>query len=112
MPSALGAHDLNSFVGTPKKLSEFSAETYRVADSVLDSLLMSNHLVPSQWASLRRQRMQSRELYLLWGVFISAWEDLATTDHAVRAEAVRFFTIADAGQPVSLRFLCDVFDLN
>src|SRR5690242_8748281 len=112
MLSVPGAHNLKSFVAAPKTLSEFSAETYKFADAVLDSLLVTNHLVPTQWASLRRQPAHSRELHLLWWVFISAWEDLGSTDNPVRAEAVRFFTIPDAGEPISLRFLCDAFDLD
>ncbi len=112
MRSSIEGQTLNGLFGASKKLSEFSAETYKVADSVLDSLLTPNRLVPSQWAGLRRRRLQSKDLYLLWGVFISAWQDLASTDYRIRVDAAKFFTMADAGEPVSLRFLCDVFELD
>jgi hypothetical protein len=45
-------------------------------------------------------------------VFASAWEDLASPDDRVCSEAKSFFTRADAGEPLSLRFLCKVFELD
>lgn len=103
---------LNSIRQSNEILCNFSSETLQIADSLLNSLLLSNYLLPSQWVGLHRRRMESRELYLLWGVFVSAWIDLASTKSHVREEAEVFFTQPDAGEPVSLRFLCDVFDLD
>jgi hypothetical protein len=96
----------------PKNLSDFSARTHEVADSVFDSLLQSNDLVPSQWAGMLRRRAENGELYLLWGVFCSAWEDLASPRDRIRLEAACFFARPDAGTPVSLRFLCEALELN
>jgi hypothetical protein len=50
--------------GTPIKLSEFSERTYQIADSVFDSLVASNDLLPVQWAGPLRRRVESRELRL------------------------------------------------
>jgi len=44
-----GYHYVN---GIPKNLSDFSPKTYEVADSVIDSLIAPNDLVPSQWAGM------------------------------------------------------------
>ncbi len=112
MTSAIPGDNLNGGGEAGEKISEFSADTLRIADSVLDSLLRSNYLVPSQWAGLRHRGMQGRELYLLWAVFLSAWRDLASANRSVAADAAMFFTLPDAGNPFSLRFLCDVFELD
>src|SRR5215470_12205687 len=95
-----------------KILSDFSAKTSEVGDSVLDSLLASNDMVPSQWAGMLRQRVENREQSLLWGVLFCAWEDLTSPRDRIRAEAIRFFIDADAGAPLSLRFLCEAFELD
>jgi hypothetical protein len=65
--------------GMPTNLSEFSDRTYQIADSVFDSLVASNDLLPSQWAGALRGRLESKELRLLREVFASAWEDLRFT---------------------------------
>jgi hypothetical protein len=98
--------------GIPKNLFEFSAKTKEIADSAIDSLLASNDLAPSQWAGMLRRRVENRELHLLWGVLFCAWEDLASPHARIRPEATRFFTFADAGAPVSLRLLCEAFELD
>ena len=98
--------------GIPKNPSDFSAKTYDVADSAVDSLLASNDMVPSQWAGMLRRRVENPELHLLWGVLFCAWEDLASPHDHIRSEAARFFTLADAGAPVSLRLLCEAFELD
>ena len=61
--------DVNSI---PKNPSDFSAKTYDVADSAVDSLLASNDMVPSQWAGMLRRRVENRELHLLREVFFCA----------------------------------------
>ena len=104
-----GYHYVN---GIPKNLSDFSPKTYEVADSVIDSLIAPNDLVPSQWAEMLRRRPENRELHLLWGIFFCAWEDLASPHDHIRAEAESFFTRPDAGEPLSLRFLCEAFELD
>jgi hypothetical protein len=96
----------------PKNLSDFPAKTYEVADSAFDSLLASNDLVPSQWVGMLRRRVENGELYLLWGVFFSAWQDLASPRDRIASEAASFFTRPDAGEPVSLRFLCEALELD
>jgi len=96
----------------PKMPLGASHKNYEVADSLVNSLLASNNLLPNQWAGMLGRRAENRELHLLWGVFYSAWEDLRSPRIPIRSEAARFFTEADAGKPVSLRFLCEVFDLD
>jgi hypothetical protein len=96
----------------PKNLFDYSVKTHEVADAVFDSLLTSNDLVPSQWAGMLGQRVENGELHLLWGVFFSAWQDLASPRDRIRSEAASFFTRPDAGEPVSLRFLCEALELN
>jgi len=98
--------------GIPNNLSGFSPNSYDVANSVVASLMASNDLVPSQWAGMLRRRVESRELHLLWGVFITAWEDLGSPRECIRAEAQSFFTRPEAGEPLSLRFLCEALELD
>jgi len=111
-PAVRGLNSHCGMGGTPINLSEFSDRTYEIAESVFDSLVASNDLLPVQWAGALRRRVESRELRLLREVFASAWEDLASPDHRVCSEAEHFFTRADAGEPLSLRFLCEVFELD
>jgi hypothetical protein len=94
-----------------KNLFDLSSTT-SVADSSIGSLLASYDMVPSQWANMHRRKVQSGELQLLWGVFFGAWEDLRSPRDRIRTEAECFFTRADAGHPLSLRYLCEVFDLD
>src|SRR5215472_17071232 len=110
--SAFRLHVYRDVNGIPKNPSDFSAKTYDVADSAVDSLLASNDMVPSQWAGMLRRRVENRELHLLWGVFFCAWEDLASPHDRIRSEAERFFSFADAGAPVSLPLLCEAFELD
>jgi len=89
-----------------------SHKDYEVADSLVNSLLGSNNLLPNQWAGMLGRRAENRELHLLWGFFYWAWEDLRSPRIRIRSEAARFFAETDAGKPLSLRFLCEVFDLD
>ena len=98
--------------GIPNNLYYLPAKTHEVADSVIDSLMASNDLVPSQWVGMLRRRVESRELRLLWEVFFTAWEDLGSPRECIRAEAESFFTRPEAGEPLSLRFLCDALELD
>jgi hypothetical protein len=111
-PVVRGLNKHRGMGGMPINLSEFSDRTCQIADSVFDSLLASNDLLPVQWAAALRRRVESRELRLLREVFTSAWEDLASPDDRVCSEAEHFFNGADAGEPLSLRFLCEVFELD
>src|SRR5271166_1972483 len=77
-PGVRGLNSHRGMGGMPINLSEFSDKTCQIADSVVDSLLASNDLLPVQWAGALRRRVESRERRLLREVFASAWEDLAS----------------------------------
>src|SRR5689334_7112551 len=104
-----GLNSYRGMGGTPIDLSEFSAETYQIAAPLFDSLLAPNDLLPTQWAEAFRQRLISGELALLAEVLSPAWEELGSPNRIVRLDAENFFDQPDAGQPLSLRFVCDVF---
>jgi len=75
-------------------------------------IFQPDFVVPAQWSAAFRRRHRSREAALLAEVLVSAWQDLDSPVRAVRLEAKVFFELADAGEPLSLRFLCEAFDLE
>jgi hypothetical protein len=75
-------------------------------------ILQPDFVVPAQWSAAFRRRHRSREAALLAQVLASAWQDLDSHERAVRLDAEFFFELADAGKPLSLRFLCEAFDLE
>jgi hypothetical protein len=79
---------------------------------IANAILRPDFVVPAQWSEAFRRRPRSREAALLAQVLASAWEDLESADSAVQRDAKYFFEIADAGQPLSLRFLCEAFGLE
>jgi len=79
---------------------------------VASGIIRPDFVVPSQWSEAYRQRLWSREAALLAQVLASAWQDLDSPDRAARRDARYFFEIADAGQPLSLRFLCEALGLE
>ena len=91
--------------GTSKSFSDFSQRSHEVAGTLLNRLLGSADLLPIQWSGRLRRHAQSTGLSLLWAVFFIAWEGLASSDGRIRRKAVDFLTKADAGAPLSLRFL-------
>ena len=75
-------------------------------------IFQPDFVVPAQWSAAFRRRHRSREAALLAEVLVSAWQDLDSPRRAVRLEAKVFFEMADAGEPLSLRFLCEAFELE
>jgi hypothetical protein len=75
-------------------------------------IIRPDFVLPSQWSDEFRHRHWSREAALLAQVLASAWQDLESPDRAARRDARYFFEIADAGEPLSLRFLCEAFGLE
>lgn len=76
------------------------------------AIIQPDFVLPAQWSEAFRRRPRSREAALLAQVLASAWEDLDSPDRAARCDARYFFEIADAGKPLSLRFLCEAFGLD
>ena len=79
---------------------------------VLSAIIRPDFVLPAQWSEAFRRRHWSREAALLAQVLTSAWEDLDSPDRALRRDARYFFEQADAGEPLSLRFLCEAFGLE
>ena len=77
-----------------------------------NDIFQPDFVVPAQWSAAFRRRYRSREAALLGEVLVSAWQDLDSPNRRVRLEAEVFFELADAGEPLSLRFLCEAFDLE
>jgi hypothetical protein len=94
-------------------LAELQPAIFRDVDrDVANGLIQPDHVLPVQWAAAFRRRQRSKEAALLAQVLASAWEDLNSPDRAARHDARNFFEIADAGRPLSLRFLCEAFGLE
>jgi len=83
-----------------------------VTDRDVANIFQPDFVVPAQWSAAFRRHRRSREAALLAEVLLSAWRELDSPDHSVRLEARVFFEVADAGQPLSLRFLCEAFELE
>ncbi len=81
-------------------------------DNLGSDIIQPDFVVPAQWSAAFRRRHQSREAALLAEVLVSAWQDLDSPKRAVRLDATVFFEMADAGEPLSLRFLCEAFELE
>ncbi len=80
---------------------------------IASAIIRPDLVLPIQWNEAFRRRPRSREANLLAQVLLaSAWEDLDSPDRAARRDATYFFEIADAGEPLSLRFLCEAFGLE
>jgi hypothetical protein len=79
---------------------------------IASDIIQPDIVVPDQWSAAFRRRQRSGETKLLAGVLISAWNDLDSLHKRVRLEAMFFFEMADAGEPISLRFLCEAFELE
>ena len=77
-----------------------------------NDILQPDFVVSAQWSAAFRRRYRSREAALLAEVLVSAWQDLDSPKRRVRLEAKVFFEQADAGEPLSLRFLCEAFGLE
>jgi len=77
-----------------------------------NDIFQPDFVVPAQWSAAFRRRYRSREAALLGEVLVSAWQDLDSPKRRVRLEAKVFFEQADAGEPLSLRFLCEAFGLE
>jgi hypothetical protein len=75
-------------------------------------IIRPDFVLPAQWSQAYRHRLWSGEAALLAQVLASAWQDLDSPDRAARHDARYFFEIADAGQPLSLRFLCEALGLE
>ena len=83
-----------------------------IARGIASAIIRPDFVLPSQWSAAFRHRLWSREATLLAQVLALAWEDLESADSAVQRDASYFFEIADAGQPLSLRFLCEALGLE
>jgi hypothetical protein len=79
---------------------------------IASAIIRPDFVLPAQWSEAFRRRPRSREAALLAQVLASAWEDLDSPERAIQRDAWYFFEIADAGKPLSLRFLCEAFGLE
>ena len=75
-------------------------------------IIQPDFVVPAQWSAAFRRHQRSGETKLLMEVLLSAWDDLDSPRRNVRLDAEFFFEMADAGEPLSLRFLCEAFELE
>jgi hypothetical protein len=81
-------------------------------DEMASNVIEPDIVVPAQWSAAFRRRQRSGETKLLAEVLLSAWHDLDSPHRRVRLDAEFFFEMPDAGEPLSLRFLCEAFQLE
>jgi hypothetical protein len=82
------------------------------SDHDASDIIQPDIVLPAQWTAAFRRHQRSGETKLLAGVLLSAWHDLDSPHRSVRLDAESFFEMPDAGKPLSLRFLCEAFELQ